>query len=112
MTNSLEARRRQLFATYVARLLQRRSVNTLYTPQQTIHWLAWLAKQLVQHNQVEFYLEGMQPDWLPAGRLRQIYQFVAVRLSAGVIGGLISLFVYGLFFSLSSSLMYGLIGML
>ncbi|MBV9617522.1 MAG: hypothetical protein JO031_18880, partial [Ktedonobacteraceae bacterium] len=40
------------------------------------------AQQMVQHNQTEFYVERMQPDWLP-GRLRQRYHTMTIRLIYG-----------------------------
>ena len=63
-----EAKRRDLFAAYVDRMFQRRSAMTRYTRQQTERWLAWLAWQMAQHSQTVFYLERMQPDWLPQGQ--------------------------------------------
>jgi NACHT domain len=62
-----EVRRRHLFAAYIERMFQRRGSSTYYTRQQTEHWLAWLARQMGRHNQTVFYLERMQPDWLPQG---------------------------------------------
>ena len=56
---SIEARRQQVFATYVQRMLGRRGTDTCYTQQQTKRWLAWLARQLAQQSQTEFYLERM-----------------------------------------------------
>lgn len=123
---SREMRRQHIFEQYVRRMLDRRGTNTSYTPQQTMQWLAWLAQQLIQHNnQKEFYLERMQADWLPAGRLRQLYLSIAPRLLSGPVGGLVGglvfllisflvaapgtglgiRLVYGLFY-------YGLIGVL
>jgi hypothetical protein len=53
-----------VFATYVERMLARRGAATRYTREQTLRWLTWLARRLVQHNQTEFYLERMQPTYL------------------------------------------------
>jgi TIR domain len=61
-------RRQHLFATYVDRMFQRRGASTRYAPEQSVHWLAWLAWHMVQHNQSVFYLERMQSDWLPHGQ--------------------------------------------
>jgi len=55
---STKTRRKQIFTSYVKRMLERRSHQTRYTAQQTISWLTWLARQLVQHNQTQFYLVG------------------------------------------------------
>ncbi len=76
------AQQHLIFEKYVERVLQRRGPIHRYTFQQTTNWLAWLAQQMVQHNQTEFYIERMQPDWLPGG-LRQPYHNVIVRLIYG-----------------------------
>jgi hypothetical protein len=61
----LEERRRHLFTVYVDRMFQRRSAVLSYSRQQTEHWLSWLAWQMTQHSQMGFYLDQIQPDWLP-----------------------------------------------
>jgi hypothetical protein len=65
--NTLEERRRRLFEAYTMAMFERHGAESPYTQQQTVRWLAWLARQLVDHNQTVFYLEWMQPDWLPKG---------------------------------------------
>jgi hypothetical protein len=80
-------RRQSLFTAYVNRMFQRRSPVTRYTRLQTERWLAWLAWQLAQHSQTVFYLERLQPDWLPVGRRWLPTQ--GARLLAGLIGGLL-----------------------
>src|SRR6266516_4165361 len=87
--------RQQVFATYVDRMLKRRGVETHYTPQQTIDWLAWLAQQLAHQNRSEFYLEQMQPDWLLQGWLRRLYPGT-VRLITALMSGLVVGSVFGL----------------
>ena len=77
-------RRQSLFAAYVNRMFQRRSAVTRYTRPQTVRWLAW---QLTQHSQTVFYLERMQPDWLPSGGHWLPTQ--GARLLAGLVGGLL-----------------------
>jgi hypothetical protein len=51
----------------------------LYPLQQTISWLSWLARQMTQHNQSTFFIERMQPDWLPDRQTRRSYS-VLVRV--------------------------------
>ncbi len=103
---TLVERRQSLFSTYVARMFQRRSAIVPYTRQQTEHWLAWLAWQMTQHDQTVFYLEHMQPDWLP-NRVRWI-PTKGSRLVSGLFFGLFG----GLFFTqgpwLLSRLLVGL----
>ncbi len=84
--------RRQVFDTYVLRMLQRRGTKTHYASRQTLHWLTWLARQLIQHSQTEFYLERMQLNWLPDARSRFVYRVyrVVVRLVVGLLSGLSS----------------------
>jgi len=132
MASSPQLRRQQLFATYVERMLHRRGPKTHYTPQQVKHWLSWLAQQMTQHGQTEFYLERMQPDWLSPARKRLPLFFGAlVRVSIGLVFGLIawltfwlhnmllssnlphsspaSILTWGLIFALISGTVYGLV---
>jgi DNA polymerase III delta prime subunit len=67
---SAEDRRRHLFAAYVARMLERRVRPKASTPAQTARWLSWLAGSMRTHDQSAFYVEQLQPDWLPSRRLR------------------------------------------
>jgi DNA polymerase III delta prime subunit len=81
---SLDARRKHLFETYVERMLKRRGGSKHYTPEQTRHWLSWLAGRMAEHGQTVFYLEQMQPDWLKRWPLRSLYSLIL--LSSTVIG--------------------------
>jgi len=67
-SGSLKERRQQIFAMYTERMLQRRGAWMGYMPEQTVSWLRWLAKQLVQRQQSSFALERLQVDWLPHQR--------------------------------------------
>src|SRR5260370_39107048 len=71
-----EARRQQIFTTYIEQMLHEHGTRPGYSPQQTVHWLSSLARQLTQHSQMEFYLERMQPDWLSEASSRQTYHIV------------------------------------
>jgi hypothetical protein len=84
LRGGLAPTRQQVFEHYVERMLARRGGKVQYRPKQTIHRLAWLAQQLVQHDQTVFYIERMQPDWLLEDRLRLFY-FSAVRLLVGLL---------------------------
>jgi hypothetical protein len=112
-----EAQRRYLFSAYVERMFQRRSVPTRYTRQQTEHWLAWLAWQMTQHSQTVFYLERMQPDWLPQGQRWMSMKGevlvgqaggLLIGLGVGVVSGLVSGLVFGLPLGLSLGLGLGI----
>jgi eukaryotic-like serine/threonine-protein kinase len=99
-------RRQHLFATYVDWMFRRRHAITPSLREQTERWLAWLAWQLTQHSQTIFYLEGMQPDWLPP-----VHRWVptqGARLLAGLVGVLGGLLVGLVSLSLDDGLVNGL----
>jgi Cdc6-like AAA superfamily ATPase len=93
---SIEARRHQVFAAYVQRMFQRRSIETRYSSEQTEHWLTWLAQQMMLQSQTEFHIERLQPDWLSQQHLIIRYQRLAVRFIRLLLGGLFGLLVAGL----------------
>jgi hypothetical protein len=62
-----EERRKRLFDRYIEAMLTRRSSALRYPSDKTRHWLSWLAGAMVRNEQTVFYLERMQPDWLPKG---------------------------------------------
>jgi NACHT domain len=105
----------QLFDAYVQRMLQAGGTQQDYLEKQTISWLGWLARQL--NGQTEFYLEQLQPVWLPTQQLKRYYNRT-VRLSIGLTSGLLSGLVCGLAFGLdvwrtsgvATGLFVGLIG--
>src|SRR6266853_5508588 len=103
LRGNVSTARQQVFETYTQRMLQRRGTKPLYTQQKTKRWLAWLARQLAQHNQTDFYIEHMQPDWLPEGRLYPLYRGTVTRLVDGLTFGLVGGLAYRLFFELFGS---------
>jgi transcriptional regulator with XRE-family HTH domain len=79
----------QVFTEYILQMFKRRPSDSHYNPQQTIHYLQWLARQLQQHKQKDFYIEFMQFDWLPDYPLRrQLYPAFAVALIYGLLSSL------------------------
>lgn len=85
--------REQLFQDYVTRMLERErrlEAMAAYAPEETQRRLAWLARQMQAHGLVEFYVEHLQPDWLPTRRPRQLYRVLVVLALLGV-GGLMGL---------------------
>lgn len=85
---TLQNRRESLFAAYLNRMFQRRGGIRRYTREQTEVCLTWLAGQMTRHNQTVFYLEHMQPDWLP--KPQRWISTTGARATAALIGGLIS----------------------
>ncbi len=107
-SGSLDARRQQIFATYVERTFKHGKKVTKYTNDQTLYWLAWLARQLLKFHQSAFYIERMQFDWLPAEQSRRLIMAVVFlfKLLIGVGTGLAGLLLFGL----PGGLIFGLIG--
>jgi hypothetical protein len=84
-----------LFDVYVERMARYRGGESLYEPEQTVQWLGWLAQKMAQFNQTIFFLEGLQPNWLPREQQRQFANglryrlaglFMLIGLMAGVVG--------------------------
>ncbi len=67
---------RHLFATYVERMFKRRGKSEKYTPEQTKHWLAWLAKRLCENNQTVFQIEMMQLQWVFVRHQIRLYRLI------------------------------------
>ena len=84
--DSSQSRQQQIFAAYVKQALHRRRPATSYGSQQTMQWLSNLAQQLKSHNQVIFYLEQMQPDWIRSRHWRRVYEWLAVRFVGFFVG--------------------------
>jgi hypothetical protein len=84
-----------------------RGILTARSPGQIRGWLAWLAASMNQHAMMEFYLERLQPTWVPSHRVRYIIRW-APGLATGLFGLLTSGLYGGLFFGLTG-LIIGLI---
>lgn len=95
-TGSLEQRRAHLFENYTQRMFERRTKVTEYTPDQTIRWLTWLARSLMHNNLNVFYVERMQPNWLPSCAQRQIVANMPIM-------------VFGLVFALLGGMVFGVV---
>ncbi len=113
---SLPAKQQQIFTTYVQRMLQHSdSHGRHYSPQQTVQRLSWLARQLKKRNQTVFYIEHLQPDWLPGRFLRWLYTALAVRSVDAFIGllvGILGAFLVTGFVSGVGIDIYGPIGLI
>jgi hypothetical protein len=85
-----EVLRRQVWAAYVRQMIawKQDEKQDLFGHYYT--WLHWLASQLRRRGQTIFYLEHLQPDWLPASQ-QSIYDWLAVLLPGALIGSLAGL---------------------
>jgi hypothetical protein len=104
--------REQIWADYVQCMVSRKGNIKRYPLPITITWLSFLARQMRQRNQTIFYLEQLQPDWLPK-RQRAFYRcstWLLVVLAFGLAGGLTSGLVVDLTSGLTVGLFCGLAG--
>jgi hypothetical protein len=105
------ARRKHLFDTYVQRMFSRRGTGKLYSPEQTVRWLAWLAQRMLEHTQTVFLVERMQPYWLQTGIRRWLYIVIPGFISA-LVFGLLGRLLIGPIGALIIASIYGLAGLL
>ena len=72
-----------LFNAYIYKQLHDLSHQGIYkpgkekSPQQTLRYLIWLARQLSERKETEFLIENLQPDWLVTKLQRQVYRLIA-----------------------------------
>jgi len=93
------ARRAHLYRHYVAEMWQRRPLNGNegYDETQAMTWLTNLAHGMIQAEQIIFYMDRLQPTWLPTSGLHLRY--------AGLNG-----LIWGLLFGVLVWLLVGLSG--
>ncbi len=75
--------RKHLFDAYVEQMLEKQEPAPRYTREATIHWLVWLARMMLQYGQTVFFIERIQPTWLPTRRHRWLYA-IGVGLVVGL----------------------------
>jgi Effector-associated domain 10/NACHT domain len=78
--NSLEHRQPYLSVLYYMQSCLQPEKNDFKKQTRTIGLLIWLAKQLQIHSKTEFYIEKMQPSWLPFGTRKWYVLLVAVSI--------------------------------
>src|SRR5207249_632813 len=89
--STVEEYRAQLFAAYIDTMFHRRAKTTPYTREQTEHWLTWLARAMQRNHQSIFYLEWIQPDWLPGQWQQRLVTLLTVVMLILVVGLLVGL---------------------
>jgi predicted ATPase len=106
---AVDARRKHLFDNYVERMFKPRTHRTIldvsddkrpdderFSKEESIHWLSWLAKRMLQHGQTVFLIEKMQPGWLPT-RPQQWIMVVGVAATILLSFALVFVQLVGLF---------------
>jgi hypothetical protein len=106
VSDNIDEQRKYLFDTYIERMFNRqeRSKNEQFTKQDVFHYLPWLARGMIEHNQVPVLIESIQPSWLK--ERKQIFHY---RLLVGLIFGLVFGLLLGLVFGQLLGLVFGLL---
>lgn len=112
-----EEKRRLLIDAYVAKRFEHttRTTNTTFSRMETLHYLSWLARRMIQQSVVTYQIELMQPRWIekqPQRRLYGWYTGLILGLTSGLIGGLIGERIGGALGGLIGGLVLGLMGAL
>ena len=93
--NTLVARRKHLFDTYIERMFKRKGQDRRSFPDnRTQAWLSWLAQGMIRHNQGIFLIEQLQPSWLASRGYTWAY-VLGSRLIGGLFGGLMFSLIMG-----------------
>ena len=95
---SAEERQGRLVEAYVDSRFSGQGPNALYPREQATRWLGWLAHSLHTQGERAFYLDRLQPGWLPTRSAVRWY-IVADRLGTAAIAALVFALLFGLHFA-------------
>jgi hypothetical protein len=104
---NLEQGRHRVLTDYVNAMMTRpRALMTRqqYSQAQSRGWLSWLAQSMLAHDQTVFYLDWLQPTWLPTRAQQRL-----VTLGVAVSIALVIVPVFGLVFGFGVGLVIVLI---
>jgi hypothetical protein len=89
-TDTVEQRRKRLFASFVDAMFERRSAGAHYTREQTVRWLCWLGAALKHNEQTVLFLEYLNENFL-ATRLQKLLSKAGAIVSSSLTGWLVGL---------------------
>jgi len=99
--------RQQIWVDYVQRMVNRKGAVKRNPLDITSKRLSWLAQQMHTHNQTIFFLEELQPDWLPTKE--SVFYHRSVRLIFGLLFGANFALFNGMLYGLNDALIFGLL---
>ena len=76
----------QVWDDYVRRMVERKGDSKHYRAEQTTRWLNCLADLMKRQSHTIFFVEQLQPDWLPSKRMLCAYEWLGIRLPNMLIG--------------------------
>lgn len=106
---------RRLWSAYVKRMLERtrQGRRTATDDERILRHLAWLARAMHRRSLSVFYIERLQPDWLPDDRANRTYRALsglAVGVILGLAGGLAGVAAGALAFGWAGGVVGGVAG--
>jgi hypothetical protein len=88
---SAETWPQRLFSTYVHKMLGRWGARSPYGVQDTIRWLVFLVRKMMEHNVSVLALENLQKTWLASRQQIILHAWIVA-----VLGGVIGFFLFSL----------------
>ncbi len=92
MLTDTENRQKHLFDAYIRRMFQRKQTGLdKDVIRYSLEKLNYLAKQMAERSEYQFYLEDLQPSWLLSGEKRRYrwLQAIVFGFLVGLVGGLL-----------------------
>jgi len=88
----LAERRQRVLTDYVDEMFSRSrpAATPRYPKEQTVSWLAWLARAMRDHDESVFSLDWMQPSWLPTKAQQRLARLAPAFLMV-LVGGLVGM---------------------
>ncbi|MDX1413864.1 MAG: NACHT domain-containing protein [Candidatus Promineifilaceae bacterium] len=97
---SQEKGRELLFDVYVDRMLHYRRGDKEFPPEDGVRWLSWLASMMERQKRTMFFLENIQPGWLPDAKQQEFVKRVKGTIlllftGTGFFAGLLGVAAFG-----------------
>lgn len=93
ISENVDTQHKYVFDIYIERMFERpgRSRSEKFSKGETLQWLSWLARKVIQYNQVPFLIENIQIEWLNEGESdKESFSFAKLGTISGIVSGLFS----------------------
>jgi hypothetical protein len=78
LEENLDLKRRGLFSSFLHAMFKRRAVEHRFSDDSTVNSLSWLATMLQEQHGNIFFLESLNPGWLPTRKQRWLAKAATV----------------------------------
>lgn len=93
LLESEDQRRAHLYDAYIGRVFARRPLDDGYPAAESLRRLRFLAAQMTKRDETQFFIEDMQPDWLPGPQSVRFDLLVISVVLFGLVGALVGIVV-------------------